>query len=1171
MWCEGGATCEHAPLFMGRIIIMQKKTTKGMRLAAAVSMALLGLSGYAQAEEVNWGTEEKPISYEAYTALRKEHPADKESTGAPVFTAAFSENIEGSLEGKTDFDFSKGMEVEGNNYTVTQEQAGDSASWVVARGVDAAGGLSDAKIHLGSITAKGGSANGIDGSSAKEIASGSAKEIADGSAKILGVLAGKGSGLSVVGDGVVLKAVGGDGWGGPGDARLLRVKNNTGMTVSLGAVKVEASGGKGSYGGNAVAIVGQFEGADGLCFQAESLKAAAVAEKDSAERQDGVNYNTNATGLDVWNSRDVTIDISSAEVKASGGAGKDDRAIAQGVILDNATGTLKATNIAAIAEAGQTDSTGKKTGNHVGYADAAGVWFSNSTIDVTGEMFNVCAKAQDAGDGYGNVAYGIYQNGGTVTYTVGGEMAVQAFAGVNEAAAAQSNSYGYAICLKNGVSSITAESLRAEAGATAFGDGDSIAVGLDFDGNELTIHAQGDISCSGKAGPMQSGDDTQVARGKSIGVGFQTENAAAQITTSGAVKFSGSQDNKNCEKTAEAYGAAFISSKIKIEADKGIYFSAANAKKFGAAEAQFLKTVENGGAADTVYREEYSFLAVGSTVDLYGGNEDEAVTFNGDVLLEKNSTMRLRSNAVTYPAHIGDVKGQGAGDLNLIDSNLVLQNDAKTLWLTSGSLGLHSGNIYFYDDTNPEDKYLGVASHPEYGKDDFRMIDVEGKMVVQGTDNTLYVRSNSLKGDYGDYIVASGTLEGRKGEEDTQTAALKVNVFDEGMKTGYDGKKDGKGWAEGEDGNKTFDGEELNKKVTIITSGGINNLAVSGESVSYDNGVWAYDYDVDVHKDGVYVVWTQVATTKAEASSAQKTSVDANTAAASAAVSFFGADETLHERLGDLRAVKEGSDKENGLWAKYIGGRLKADGLSRDVKVKYNGVEVGYDHYVGNNWTLGVAGEYVDGDTTLTAGSGSVKTKAGALYGTWLGDKGHHLDIIAKVGKVESETSSFGGTIPRQMNGDFDATAYSLAVEYGRKYDLSSDWFITPATRLSYVHMGSAGYDVKAPSTTMHAENDAFNSFILRAGARVGKKLHNGSFYFKLAALYDFDGDTATTITADGRTARYEDDLGGFGVEYGLGFDHTFGNSSVYLDVERISGGDLQKDWGVNVGFRYQF
>ncbi len=455
---------------------------------------------------------------------------------------------------------------------------------------------------------------------------------------------------------------------------------------------------------------------------------------------------------------------------------------------------------------------------------------------------------------------------------------------------------------------------------------------------------------------------------------------------------------------------------------------------------------------------------------------------------------------------------------------------------------------------------------------------------MKGEGNKLFVRTNSLAGDVGDRIAVTGNVVGTQTQVDSTQTNAKVNitVFDEGMKTGYEAQKDGKGWngKDPESADATFDGKDLNGEdgITVISAASVDTTKVdyTAEALAYDNGVWAYEYDVDVdvvdgEGNAKNVVLKKVATTKATASSAQKTAADANTAAAASAVSFFGADETLHERLGDLRAMKNG-EKENGVWAKYVGGRLSADGIGRDTKVKYNGVEVGYDRYIGNNWTVGVAGEYIDGDTTLTAGSGSVKTKAGAFYGTWLGDKGHHLDIVAKVGKVDSETSSFVSALAGKMDGDFDATAYSLSVEYGRKYDLSSDWFITPAARLSYVHMGSASYDVKAPSNTMHAKNDAFNSFLLRAGARVGKKLSgNGSLYFKLAALYDFDGDVATTLSADGRSNKYESDLGGFGLEYGIGYDHSFGNSSLYFDVERISGGDLEKDWGVNAGFRYQF
>ena len=60
---------------------------------------------------------------------------------------------------------------------------------------------------------------------------------------------------------------------------------------------------------------------------------------------------------------------------------------------------------------------------------------------------------------------------------------------------------------------------------------------------------------------------------------------------------------------------------------------------------------------------------------------------------------------------------------------------------------------------------------------------------------------------------------------------------------------------------------------------------------------------------------------------------DANKIAAGAAVTLFGADETLMERLGDVRS----GDDNDGVWAKYVGGKIKVDGLKGDNDFKYNG------------------------------------------------------------------------------------------------------------------------------------------------------------------------------------------------------------------------------------------
>ena len=122
---------------------------------------------------------------------------------------------------------------------------------------------------------------------------------------------------------------------------------------------------------------------------------------------------------------------------------------------------------------------------------------------------------------------------------------------------------------------------------------------------------------------------------------------------------------------------------------------------------------------------------------------------------------------------------------------------------------------------------------------------------------------------------------------------------------------------------------------------------------------------------------------------------------------------------------------------------------------------------------------------------------------TWLGSKGHHFDIIAKVGKVDSDTSAYGGTVAQKMDGDFNSNAVSLAVEYGYRKALRNNWFIEPMVRASYVRLGSSDYTVTTKDGSMDVANDSMTSVILRGGFIAGRKLGQASnIYVKAAVLH---------------------------------------------------------------------
>ena len=547
----------------------------------------------------------------------------------------------------------------------------------------------------------------------------------------------------------------------------------------------------------------------------------------------------------------------------------------------------------------------------------------------------------------------------------------------------------------------------------------------------------------------------------------------------------------------------------------------------------------NGNADNLTH--EYSVWTYDSNVtfDAKAAN----IIFNGDVEVVKHgtadSTLTLKSNTEV------NAGTDSAGSLNISGTTMNLTDNLKTLTVADKTT-LKGSTVYFYDENNQADKY-NTADYRTITTNDLDASDT----------NELFMRTNA-NGVYGqsagnDKIISTNTATGK--------GTYNITVFDQGMRNGYNN-------AAG-----AADKGHLNADVVLINKAqatGQDGATYEIKEMKYDNGVWAYEYEgkAEIVNNGLNL--TQVTTKAAAQSSAQMAAQDANKIAAGAAVTLFGADETLMERLGDVR---NSADDNDGVWAKYVGGKIKVDGLQGDNDYQYNGFAAGYDREIGSNWRIGLAGQYAKGDTSLTNGDGEIKTAAGALYGTWTGDKGHHVDIIAKVGKVDSETSAYGGTIAQKLDGDFGSTAISFAVEYGYRQDLNDGWFVEPMVRASYVHLGGDDYTVTTRDNTMSVTNDSMNSIVLRGGFLLGKTFAaDSSVYLKAAVLHDFDGDINTHVSADGRSASYSDSIGGTAIEYGIGVNHKFNkDSSMYLDVERISGGDVTKNWGVNVGFRYSF
>ena len=530
-----------------------------------------------------------------------------------------------------------------------------------------------------------------------------------------------------------------------------------------------------------------------------------------------------------------------------------------------------------------------------------------------------------------------------------------------------------------------------------------------------------------------------------------------------------------------------------------------------------------------------AIVADNSEIALDGGSSGIAI--RGNVNVSNNSVLKLSGVTSIGVILMRSVASDGdafSSDLNVKDSTLVVDG----LVTTSGTTTLNNAKIYMYDANNAEDAFHTLS---------IKNLDIAGS-------NELFLRADSSKEAWilnSDVIDISGI-----GTTITGEGKFDVNVFDKGMKNGY---------GMGADGEKT-----LNNPITVLynsnSNPAVSNLINSVKVIHYDNGIWSYAYEMNAEQNEYRdVVINKVDVTAApSASGSQRSLHSANKAAGALAIGVLGNDSALHAHLREA----QGAGEREEVWAQYLGGKLKSDGM----QLKHNGVELGYDAYVGNNWTFGVSGMQTRGNTQLDSGSGKAKTNVGTVYGAWQGGSSY-LNLEAKAGRVSSESKTFGGTVLQKIAGEFSAPAYSVSAEYGSTHELPAAWYLEPAVRLSYVHLGAADYGVQVQDTLARVANDSLDSFILRGGAKLGRRLGaKGSFYVKAAAVYDFGGDLATTVSADGRTAHYEDSLGGWGVEYGAGLEYKLGKAvNISLDVERRSGGELKRDWGVNVGVNYSF
>lgn len=266
----------------------------------------------------------------------------------------------------------------------------------------------------------------------------------------------------------------------------------------------------------------------------------------------------------------------------------------------------------------------------------------------------------------------------------------------------------------------------------------------------------------------------------------------------------------------------------------------------------------------------------------------------------------------------------------------------------------------------------------------------------------------------------------------------------------------------------------------------------------------------------------------------------------------------MNKRLGEVRA----SEGNQGIWARMARGQSKYG--AQGIKNQYNYYQLGYDSKISDDWILGGAFTYTDGDSSYTNGSGTNKHTGFAVYGSNLRDDGSFIDLIAKYAHMKNDFDVNGGV----GSGDYSTNGLSFSAEYGKRFHQESYW-IEPQAELTYGRVSSADFTTKRGAKV---HQDSMDSLVGRLGFSLGKDIKQGNVYVRASYLYDFQGDTSVTMSKGGATTPFKTDLGGGWWEFGVGTNLDLGHDThFYLDVETTAGGDVDTPWQWNAGVRYSF
>ncbi len=285
--------------------------------------------------------------------------------------------------------------------------------------------------------------------------------------------------------------------------------------------------------------------------------------------------------------------------------------------------------------------------------------------------------------------------------------------------------------------------------------------------------------------------------------------------------------------------------------------------------------------------------------------------------------------------------------------------------------------------------------------------------------------------------------------------------------------------------------------------------------------------------------------------------------------------QTLLQRLGDLRNSEVVGVKNDGLWIKGFGGKLSSfsGNTVKGFDMTYTGTQLGIDKNIESDYgrfVVGVMAGLTRTNPNYREGNGTGKNYTAGLYATYLDDNGIYVDNVIKYNSMHNQFS-VKDTAGSAVKGTGKTQGIMLSTEIGKRFWLNEHkqgFYLEPQTQLSY------GYQ---NGDTVHANNGLkvglshYNSTLVRVSGIVGYQVQGENpvnVYLKTGGMREMSGGASYRFNhgeKKGHSFRSNWFDNGIGANVTINKQHN-----IYAEADYSTGNQFDNAM-LNLGYRYSF